>query len=112
MPNKLNAEAIVDFQDAIAHMHDCKSSYVDAVEVDERMPESTPLKGQPVWQGTVHVFELTGNPKAKLCYAWRTFNEDSQRWRYAAVLHAGAVVSPVTAVQGFIVEEFRRGNLG
>ena len=112
MPTKLTAEDLAKFKDAIAHMHDCDSTYVESVDVDERMPESTSMKGQPVWQGTVHVFELTGNPIAKRCYAWRTFNEDSQRWRYAAVLHAGDVVSPVTAVQGFIVEEFRRGNLG
>lgn len=109
---KLTPDEIAEFQEAIRNMHGCDSKYVESVEVHEKMPESTPLAGQTVWQGTVHVFKVTGHPKAKRCYAWRFFNEDSRKWRYVAVLHDAGIVSPVTAVQAYIVTEYQRGNLG
>jgi len=111
-PTKLKPTEVAEFKDAIRHMHGCEAKYVESVEVHEKVPEGQPLAGQTVWIGTVHVFKLTGHATAKTAYAWRYFNEDSQRWNYVAALHAGPVDSPVRAVQGYIVTEYRKGNLG
>ena len=113
MPTKLKRPEIVEFQDAIRHMHGCESRYVKAVDVHEKVPEESGAHvGETVWSGTVHFFDLVGHPKAKLAYAWRFFNEDSQRWNYVAVLHDAPVDSPTRAVQCYVVTEYRRGNLG
>jgi hypothetical protein len=109
---KLNADEVAEFQAAIRHMHECDARYVEPVDVHEKVQEGQPLAGQTVWEGTVQVFALTGHPKAKRAYAWRFFNEDSQRWNYVAVLHTGPVDSPTKAVQGYIVSEYRKGTFG
>lgn len=112
MPTKLKPAEVAEFKDAIRHMHGCESKYARTVEVHERVPEGQPLAGKTVWEGDVHVFDLIDHPKVKLAYAWRFFNDDSNRWSYVAVLHDGPVESPERAVQGYIVTEYRKGNLG
>lgn len=62
--------------------------------------------GETVWEGVVEVFDLSGHPTAKRAYAW-AHEADSGGRRYVAVLHAPPIVSPVTAVRGAIVADYR-----
>jgi hypothetical protein len=60
-----------------------------------------------VWEGVVHVFDLTGHPKATRAYAWSSPIEGSDKRRFFAVLHQGPITSPVEAVRAAIVAEQR-----
>jgi len=62
--------------------------------------------GQTVWDGTVHVFDLAGHPKATRAYAWSYELPDGKR-RFFAVLHADPIKSPRDAVRAAIVAEAR-----
>ena len=64
------------------------------------------MRGKPVWRGTVHVFELKGNEKAKRAYAWSYELENGNR-QFFAVLHIPPIDSPVKAVRAAIVAEAR-----
>ena len=55
----------------------------------------------------VHVFDLAGNPNATRAYAWSSPIEGSDKRRFFAVLHIGAIRSPVDAVRAAIVAEHR-----
>jgi len=99
-------ESIPDLQDAIQKMHGCSSVFVETVHVHEKMPTT----GETVWQGDVQIFDLIDHPKAKRAYGWSFFNDDSRKRRFIAVLGDGPVVSAVTAVQAYIVAEFKKGQ--
>lgn len=92
-------------QEAIRKLHGCESVHVESVAIDER------FQGKPVWQGTVEVFDLTGHPKAKRCYAWSHLDGkgDSER-RFVAVLGIPPVDSPRRAVQAAIVSEAKNNE--
>jgi hypothetical protein len=60
--------------------------------------------------GVVHVFDLTGHPKATRAYAWSSSIEGSDKRRFFAVLHMSPVTSPVEAVRAAIVQERRAGG--
>jgi hypothetical protein len=45
------------------------------------------------WRGA-HVFDLKENPKANRAYAWSSPIEGSDKRRFFAVLHLGAIKSP------------------
>jgi hypothetical protein len=57
--------------------------------------QSVPVKeihnGQTVWEGVVHVFDLAGHSKATRAYAWSSPIEGSDKRRFFAVLHMGAI---------------------
>lgn len=53
-----------ELESVIVKLHGCEASPVETVEVEEIH------QGKTVWQGEVEVFELTGNVRAKRCYAW------------------------------------------
>ena len=55
-------------------------------------------------EGEVLVFDLLDHPTAKLCFAW------SVDQKVTAVLHAGPIVSPQTAVKAAILEDHRSGD--
>ena len=59
-----------------------------------------------VWEGIVHLFDLTGHPKATRAYAWSSPIEGTDRRRFFAVLHQGAIKSPADAVRAAIVAEW------
>jgi hypothetical protein len=57
--------------------------------------------GQSVaWEGVVEVFNLTGHPKAKRCYAWSY--QGNKEEQFVTVLEIPPVVSPQTAVRASI----------
>jgi len=65
------------------------------------------LWGSDVWEGVVHVFELSGHPTAVRAYAWSSPVEGSDKRRFFAVLHQGPIKSPADAVRAAIVAEQR-----
>jgi hypothetical protein len=88
-------------QQAVERQHHCAA----------RLAQSVPIKegheGATVWEGIVHVFDLTGHPTAKRAYAWSSPIEGSDKRRFFAVLHVPPITSPVDAVRAAIVHESR-----
>jgi hypothetical protein len=63
--------------------------------------QSVPVKvnaSQMEWEGLVHVFALSGHPRAYKAYAWSVGIEGSDKRRYFAVLHSGRITCPQDAV--------------
>jgi hypothetical protein len=74
---------------------------VDALPVKEL------FEGKTAWEGTVHIFDLEGHPKATRAYAWSSPVEGSNRRLFYDVLHLGGIRSPLDAVRAAIVAERR-----
>jgi hypothetical protein len=83
--------------------HHCIARFVQSVPVKEMHAGAT------VWEGAVHVFDLTGHPKATRAYAWSSPIEGSDKRRFFAVLHLPPITSPADAVRAAIVAEVRKG---
>src|SRR5437879_13763711 len=88
-------------QEAVEHIHGGKARLAQSVPVKETH------QGATVWEGVVHVFELTEHPTATLAYAWSSPIEGSDKRRFFAVLHQPPVTSPGEAVRAAIVTEQR-----
>lgn len=91
----------VDLKHVVETQHDCWATFVQTVPVREN------FQGQPVWEGTVHVFALEGNPKATRAFAWSSEIEGSRKRRYYAVLQLVGVKTPLDAVRAAIIAEHR-----
>jgi hypothetical protein len=89
-------------QKAVEGMHNCSAQLTQSVPVTEAH------KGTTVWKGVVRVFDLTGHPTATRAYAWSSPIEGSDKRRFFAVLHQGAIKSPLDAVRAAIVAEHRQ----
>jgi hypothetical protein len=89
---------------AVEAQHGCSATLAQSVPVKET------FGGKTVWEGIVHVFKLTGHPKAKQAYAWSSPMEGSDKRRFFAVLHLPPITSPVEAVRAAIVAEQRSGQ--
>lgn len=92
--------------ETITALHGGEPTLVQSVPVRES------FEGAPVWEGVVHVFDLTDNPNATRAYAWSSPIEGSDKRRFFAVLHMGAIKSPVDAVRAAIVAEHRSNQGG
>ncbi len=88
-------------QTAVESLHTCFAKLVQTVPVCEA------FRGQPVWEGIVHVFDLEEHPEATRAYAWSSPVEGSERRRFFAVLQLGAIKSPVDAVRAAIVAQHK-----
>lgn len=86
-------------QRTVERMHGGKARLLQPVPVKETH------QGATVWEGVVHVFELTGHATAPRAYAWSSLLEGSEKRRFYAVLHDGPVTGPVEAVRAAIVAE-------
>lgn len=95
------SDSDAELRRAVERQHDCKARLVQSVPVKETHGSET------VWEGVVHVFDLTGHPTASRAYAWYSPIEGSAKRRFFAVLHAGPVKSPLDAVRAAIVQESR-----
>jgi hypothetical protein len=91
-------------KEAIETQHGGTATLTQAVPVRET------FKGEPVWEGVVHVFDLEGHPKATRAYAWSSPIVGSTKRRFFAVLHIGPIKSPTDAVRAAIVAEHRSDN--
>jgi hypothetical protein len=93
---------IQELRDVIHHLHGATARHLESVPVIET------FQGKTVWDGVVEVFQLTGHPKTDKVYAWIHETDDPKNpKRHVTVLHIPRVVSPQTAVQAAIVQEFR-----
>jgi hypothetical protein len=93
---------IQELRDAIHHLHGARAKHLESVPVTES------LQGKTVWDGVVEVFRLKGHLKADGVYAWIHHTDDpAHPKRHVTVLHIPPFVSPQTAVQAAIVQEFR-----
>jgi len=88
-------------RNAVERMHGGAAHLAQSVPVRET------FEGKPVWEGVVHVFDLTGHPTATRAYAWSSPIEGSTKRRYFAVLHQPPVDSPHAAVRAAIIAEHR-----
>jgi hypothetical protein len=73
----------------------------------QSVPVREAYKGATVWEGVVHVFDLAGYPKATRAYAWSSPIAGSDKRRFFAALHMGAIKSPADAVRAAIGAEHR-----
>jgi hypothetical protein len=97
------SEYIQRLQLAVEHLHKCSARHVATSPVHEV------FRGETVWEGDVEVFDLTGHPKAKRCYAWSHVDgADDSDERFVAVLEIPPVESPVTAVRLQIVADAKK----
>jgi hypothetical protein len=94
-----------DLKQIVEKMHGCLASFLEDVAVVEKFGEKT------VWSGMVSVFNLTGHPQAKECYAWSSPIEGSTKRRYYAILHVPPIDSPEKAVRASIVHDHKAGKL-
>jgi len=93
---------ITDLRKVIRELHGAKARHVESVPVRETFQD------QIVWDGVVEVFDLTGHPQANRIYAWAHETDDPKNpKRYVTVLHIPPVVSPQTAVQASILQEYK-----
>lgn len=90
-----------ELQTAVERTHNCVARLSQSVHVKETS------RGATVWEGVVHVFELTGHPTATRAYAWSSPIEGGDKRRFFAVLHIPPVTSPLEAVRAAIVAEHR-----
>jgi len=90
-----------ELQKAVERMHGGSAMLAQSVPVRES------FEGKTVWEGVVHVFDLTGHPTATRAYAWSSPIEGSSKRRFVAVLHQPPVDSPLAAVRVAIVAEHR-----
>jgi hypothetical protein len=82
---------IAQLKQAIEGMHKCTALHVESKPVIEL------FEGQVAWDGVVEAFELTGQPRAKRCYAWSFIENDELQ--YVTVLEIPPVDSAETAVK-------------
>ena len=96
------ANYIAELQDVIRRLHNAKATHAESVPVKEV------FNGQTVWDGVVEVFRLEGHSLTDRVYAWMHDTGDPNKpAKHVAVLHVPPVVSPLTAVRAFIIQEFR-----
>jgi hypothetical protein len=85
---------------AVEQLHGCAAVYASTVPVHEV------FRGQTVWRGQVEVYDITGHPKAKRCYAWsHREGPRDQGERFVAVLEIPPVKDAKTAVQASIMAD-------
>lgn len=93
---------IEELKDVIHKLHGAEATHRESVPVTES------FQGQTVWDGVVEVFDLRGHPKANRIYAWSHDTDDPKHpRRHVTVLHIPPVISPQTAVQAVIVQEYK-----
>lgn len=93
---------IQELRDVIHHLHGGKAKHLESVSVTER------FQGKVIWDGIVEVFHLKGHPQTDRVYAWMHHTDDPAKpKRHVTVLHIPPVVSPQTAVQAAIVQEYK-----
>ncbi len=87
-----------------------ESQYGSTAHLREVVTVSEEFRGQPVWQGVVHVFDLEGHPTASVCYAWSSPVEGSDRRRFYAVLGVPPINTAADAVRAAIVADRKAGR--
>jgi hypothetical protein len=93
---------IEELKDVIHKLHGVKATHIESVPVREV------FHGKTVWDGIVEVFHLEGHPKTDTAYAWLHDTGDPDKpFRHVTVLRIHPALTPLAAVQAFIVQEFK-----
>lgn len=90
--------------------HAAESQHGGTATLLQSVPVTESFKGQTVWEGIVHVFDLAGHPKAPRAYAWPSPVEGSFKSRFFAVLQVPPINTPQDAVPVAIVAKQRTKN--
>ncbi len=98
------ASAGEQLKQAVEGLHGCRATSRKAIHVHEV------FKGQTVWEGEVHIFDLDGHSTASCCYAWSAPVEGSDKRRFYAVLHDGPVKSAADAVRASISQRYHESG--
>src|SRR3954468_9417634 len=93
--------SLAELREVVERLHGGRARLTEVVPVVER------FRGQVVWEGAVHVFDLEGHPKAAVCYAWTSPVGEGDRRRYYAVLGLPPVKSAADAVRASIVADHK-----
>jgi hypothetical protein len=84
----------------LEQLHNCKAIHAASIPVHETS------NGRTLWRGEVEVFNIVGNLRAKLCYAWsQREGENDEGERIVAVMEIPPVDSAAKAVRNHIVKE-------
>ena len=90
-------------KEAVEGLHGCEAILRGVEPVHET------FDGETVWEGNVHIFDLTGHPEATVCYAWSMPMDGSEngsgKRRFYAVLELPPVASALDAVKAAILRE-------
>ena len=86
----------------IRDLHGVEATHLRSEDVREM------FQGKVAWEHTVQVFEVRGDARARLAYAW-AFQNDKGNREYVAVLGVPPVNSPLDAVRASIAAEMKRG---
>jgi hypothetical protein len=90
---------------AVEDVHQCSARHCMSVKIKEE------VQGQTVWDGVVEVFDLTGNSKSSICYAWwRATEKEGSNEGFVAMLAIPPVISPLSAVRASIAAGQARGT--
>jgi hypothetical protein len=96
---------IAELRDVIRHLHGVEATHRESVPVKETW------QGKTVWDGIVEVFDLKGHPKTDRAYAWLHDTGDPERpVQHVTVLHIHPALTPLAAVQAFIMQEIRNAS--
>ena len=91
-----------EFRLAIHQTHNC-----EAESLEDIMDVKIPLETGGLWEGQVHVFQVSGHTNATRCYAWpEPFCETGVIIR--VVLHSGRVASAEAAVKSVLRRQAER----
>ena len=90
-----------DLKAAVEKEHGGTATHALAVPVNEKE------RGQSIWHGIVHVFNLTDNQKAKRAYAWSTPVEGSDERRIITMLQIPPINGPIEAVRAALAAELQ-----
>jgi hypothetical protein len=88
-------------REAVEKMHGGAAALVHT------LPNLEEFEGELVWEGVVHVFDLTGHPTATRAYAWSSPIESSTKRCFFVVLHQPPIDSAQAAVRAAIVAKQR-----
>jgi hypothetical protein len=96
---------IEELREVIHKLHGVTATHVESVPVHEM------FQGKTVWDGIVEVFHLDGHPKTDTAYAWlHDTGEPDKPFRHVTVLRIKPALTPLAAVQAFILQEFRNAE--
>jgi hypothetical protein len=84
----------------IQHLHNCAAVHRQTVPVHEV------FRGKTLWQGDVEVFDLTGHPKAKVCYGW----SHGEPEEFITILELPPVDSPESAVKVGVAYQIKKAR--
>ena len=94
---------ISNLKDDVERLHNCTVTFIRTEHVVER------FQNKPIWEGSIHVFTLTGHPIATEAYAWHESYGDG-KGRVFTVVNGGDIDSPRMALRASILSDMNDGE--